>query len=176
MRIAVFSDVHANLEAFVAVLKDISTKGCGLRFCLGDTVGYGASPSECIALLQANRIQSLKGNHDEAAGLDLPLGIFNPIAGKAMQWTRNALKREERDWLLNLPYQLSLPEHRMRLTAPAAAVSRRSRMVRFTRNPRGSAGRRGSTPRDSTGYGPPSTRRAGRTQSLPPPTTRSRRC
>lgn len=115
MRIAVFSDVHANLEAFVAVLKDISTKGCGLRFCLGDTVGYGASPSECIALLQANKIQSLKGNHDEAAGLDLPLGIFNPIAGKAMQWTRNALKREERDWLLNLPYQLRLPEHRMTL-------------------------------------------------------------
>ena len=115
MRIAIFSDVHANLEAFLAVLSDISTRGCDLRFCLGDTVGYGANPSECVALLKANCIPSLKGNHDEAAGLDIPLGLFNPQAAAAIQWTRNALKREERDWLLELPYQMSLPEHRMTL-------------------------------------------------------------
>ena len=115
MRIAIFSDVHANLEAFLAVLSDISTRGCDLRFCLGDTVGYGANPSECVALLKANSIPSLKGNHDEAAGVDIPLGLFNPQAAAAIQWTRNALKREERDWLLELPYQMSLPEHRMTL-------------------------------------------------------------
>src|ERR1035441_9707487 len=94
MRIAIFSDVHANLEAFLAVLSDISTRGCDVRFCLGDTVGYGANPSECVALLKANSIPSLKGNHDEAAGLDIPLGLFNPQAAAAIRSEERRVGKE----------------------------------------------------------------------------------
>lgn len=111
MKIAIFSDIHGNLEALVAVLQDIAARKCDLRYCLGDIVGYGPNPQECLELIRANRIPAIKGNHDDFAATDLPLGLFNPVAAQAMQWTRAALTAEQRQWLSKLPYQILVPEH-----------------------------------------------------------------
>ena len=62
--IAMISDIHANLEALVAVLDDIRKHGIKKIYCCGDIVGYGANPNECIELVRANKIESVLGNHD----------------------------------------------------------------------------------------------------------------
>jgi len=111
MKIAIFSDIHGNLEALVAVLQDIAARKCDFRYCLGDIVGYGANPRECLELIRANGIPAIKGNHDDFAATDLPLGMFNPAAAHAMSWTRAALTAEQRQWLSKLPYQIQVPEH-----------------------------------------------------------------
>ena len=64
MKIAIIADIHSNLEAFEAVLKDIKSKEIDKIICLGDIVGYGSSPNECIELIKKNGIQSIQGNHD----------------------------------------------------------------------------------------------------------------
>ncbi|MDI6796517.1 MAG: metallophosphoesterase family protein, partial [Desulfatibacillaceae bacterium] len=66
MRIAFLSDIHGNLEAFEAVLKDIDEQVVDMRFCLGDSVGYGADPDRVLKLLFSEDIPSIMGNHDAA--------------------------------------------------------------------------------------------------------------
>ena len=67
MRVAVYSDIHSNLEAFQAVLNDIDRQNVDQKLFLGDIVGYGPSPNECIELLRENSDVALGGNHDWAA-------------------------------------------------------------------------------------------------------------
>ena len=66
MRIGVFSDTHANLEALQAVLAALEDEHVDQRVCLGDTVGYGASPNECCALIRQKTVHTILGNHDAA--------------------------------------------------------------------------------------------------------------
>jgi predicted phosphodiesterase len=110
MRIAIFSDIHANLEALVAVLADISSQKCTHRYCLGDVVGYGASPRECVALIRAHGVECMRGNHDELASLDCPPIGFNSTAAQSIIWTRSQLSKEDLQWLGQRPYYKVLPE------------------------------------------------------------------
>ena len=84
--IAVLSDIHSNLTALKAVMKDISARGISRIFFLGDLVGYGPNPFEVLAFLDKFEI-SLRGNHDGAVLFDIP-DNFNPVARRASEWTR----------------------------------------------------------------------------------------
>jgi predicted phosphodiesterase len=110
MKIAIFSDIHGNLEALEAVLADLITKGCQGQFCCGDIVGYGANPAECVELVRKHKIPCVKGNHDDAAAVDYSLCNFNPDAAHAIDWTRSALSEADREWLGALPYQREYPD------------------------------------------------------------------
>ena len=87
---AIVSDIHGNMEAFKAVLDDIHAQGITEILCLGDIVGYGPNPCECIDLVQEHCQVSLLGNHDQAALFD-PDG-FNAPAERAIFWTRKVLE------------------------------------------------------------------------------------
>lgn len=91
MKRAIFSDVHSNLEALQAVLDDIRQQDVDEIFCLGDVVGYGANPRECLDLVQSHCKVCLLGNHDQGALYD-PEG-FNGSAEQAIYWTRDQLER-----------------------------------------------------------------------------------
>lgn len=92
-RIALISDIHANLPALEAVMKDIEQLQCDAVYCLGDIVGYNANPAECLEFVRGRQIPTVRGNHDEEAiGEDNPAGM-NPVAYKALMWTRPAAFR-----------------------------------------------------------------------------------
>ena len=91
-RIAVISDIHGNLEALEAVLTDIRTQQVEEIYCLGDVVGLGPNPCECIDLVMQHCTVSVLGEHDQAAMFD-PYG-FNPVALQAIHWTRDTLEAE----------------------------------------------------------------------------------
>lgn len=103
MRYAIISDIHSNLEAFLAVLDEIDRSGADRIICLGDIVGYGASPNECVDIIKDRQIYSLTGNHDKAAcGITEPYN-FNAVARRAALWTRGELTPENREYLNGLP-------------------------------------------------------------------------
>lgn len=92
MKYAVISDVHGNIEALTAVLRDIKKKKVTDILFLGDAVGYGPDPDECVRLLQAEARILLAGNHDWAVlGLTDP-EHFNPYAREAIEWTRENME------------------------------------------------------------------------------------
>ena len=105
MRFAIFSDVHANLEALEAVLADARERNCTHFVCLGDVVGYNANPHECVERVRELDCPIVKGNHDEQATLVESSSDFNPVAERAIQWTRDHLAEEDRQWLQDLPLQ-----------------------------------------------------------------------
>ena len=86
---AIISDIHSNLEALQAVLADIKSQNITEIYCLGDVVGYGPNPRECVDLVKSCKLV-LMGNHDQGAMFD-PDG-FNPTAEKAIFWTRAQLE------------------------------------------------------------------------------------
>ena len=102
MRIALFGDIHANLEALNTVLEDACGQGCTDWVCMGDVVGYNANPAECLELVRAMEIPIVKGNHDEDASGDHSLESMNPVAAEALEWTRKQLSEEQREWLRKL--------------------------------------------------------------------------
>lgn len=103
MRILVVSDIHANLVAFESVIEDAEGKYDSV-WCLGDLVGYGPDPNECIDRVRAlPGLRCLVGNHDKAAIGDVDLAEFNLDARFAVEWTQEALYSENLDYLENLP-------------------------------------------------------------------------
>jgi diadenosine tetraphosphatase ApaH/serine/threonine PP2A family protein phosphatase len=103
MRSAVLADIHSNLEALRAVLKDLEERGgADELWCLGDIVGYGPDPHECIQLLCQHRCVCVAGNHDWAAIGKLDTSAFNPEAAAACQWTAGTLTKEDMDYLASL--------------------------------------------------------------------------
>ena len=88
---ALISDIHGNLEALQAVMADIQSQDVKATICLGDIVGYGPNPVECLDLVIENCSLTILGNHDQAALFD-PDG-FNPVALQAIYWTRNQLEK-----------------------------------------------------------------------------------
>ena len=104
MRCAVLADIHSNLAALTAVLKDIKDKG-GVDevWCLGDIVGYGPDPAECLKLLLEHNPVCVAGNHDLGAVGKLELSLFNPAAAQACSWTAEKLSPEDLTYLENLP-------------------------------------------------------------------------
>jgi len=102
MKYAIFGDIHANLEALEAVLEDATKENCTDHVCVGDIVGYAANPCECVEMVRTMGCPTVKGNHDEEAVLETSLEGLNPLAKQAMEWTRNSLSPDDRDWLSNL--------------------------------------------------------------------------
>ena len=102
MRIAVFSDIHANLHALEAVLASIDAAGVDELWCLGDTVGYGPRPNECVDVVRGRADIALCGNHDLAALGTLDTTDFAGDARAAARWTQERLGPEQRDWLASL--------------------------------------------------------------------------
>jgi diadenosine tetraphosphatase ApaH/serine/threonine PP2A family protein phosphatase len=105
MRFAVLSDIHANLEAFDAVMADARENKCTDFVCLGDVVGYNANPHECVERMREMDCPIVKGNHDEQASLFESSRDFNEIAEAAIQWTRDQLTDEDKEWLRGLKLQ-----------------------------------------------------------------------
>lgn len=102
MRIALFADIHANLEALETVLTDANEQGCTDYVCLGDVVGYNANPAECLERIRELGCPIVKGNHDEDCGGEHSLDTMNPVAAEALRWTRKQLTAEQREWLRKL--------------------------------------------------------------------------
>ena len=90
MKRALISDIHGNLEALSAVLEDIRERGVDEIYCLGDIIGYGPNPCECLDAVIRHCPVTILGNHDQAAMFD-PDG-FNPVALQAIYWTREQLE------------------------------------------------------------------------------------
>jgi len=104
MRFAILADIHSNLAAFEAVLGDADSRGGFDKiWCLGDVVGYGPDPNECIKRLRQFENVCIAGNHDWAAIDKMDTSDFNPVAAAAAQWTAEHLTDEDRNYLLNLP-------------------------------------------------------------------------
>ena len=104
MRYAILGDIHGNLSALQTVLAAIEQDGADAIFSVGDVVGYGAAPRECIALLRELGVQVVKGNHDAACVGELDMTFFNPYARSAALWTAEQLEEEELEWLRGLPF------------------------------------------------------------------------
>jgi diadenosine tetraphosphatase ApaH/serine/threonine PP2A family protein phosphatase len=99
MKWAILSDVHGNLEAFQAVLKDLDTEKPEKIAFLGDAVGYGADPNECLAILRDLTDWVVAGNHDYGAVGLTDIEVFNPPARSAILWTRERLSEENQAYL-----------------------------------------------------------------------------
>lgn len=108
MRYAIVSDVHANIDSLERVLSTISDDDALIS--LGDVVGYGPNPNECVTALQARCRHAVLGNHDLAAVENFGVESFNRAARAAIGWTQGVLDEASRAWLNALPYELRLPE------------------------------------------------------------------
>jgi diadenosine tetraphosphatase ApaH/serine/threonine PP2A family protein phosphatase len=103
MRYGIISDIHGNLEALNAVLENLSKERIDRYLCLGDLVGYGANPNECVALVRELTDWVIAGNHDWVAVSLSDSSAFNPHARKAALWTARSLTEEHRSYLCKLP-------------------------------------------------------------------------
>lgn len=110
MRVAILSDVHANAEALRAVLDDIERRNVRSIACLGDSVGYGAEPAECLDLLFQSCGSMIAGNHDLAATGRLEDSRFSAFARNAVTFARRLLTPSQRDRLARLPDEENLGE------------------------------------------------------------------
>ena len=102
MRVLIISDIHANLAAFETVLAD-ANGDWDIIWCLGDLIGYGPDPNECVALLREYDHISLSGNHDWAVLGKLDANAFNQEARTAIKWTHDTLSDDSREYLEALP-------------------------------------------------------------------------
>ena len=104
MRAVIVADVHANLEAFEAVLHDAKQRGgIDSLWCLGDLVGYGPDPEASVDLLHSYPYEMVVGNHDLAAIGVIGIEDFNPFAAAAATWTQNTLTAVTKVWMMSLP-------------------------------------------------------------------------
>jgi diadenosine tetraphosphatase ApaH/serine/threonine PP2A family protein phosphatase len=110
MRLGIFSDVHANLEALQAVLKAYQEVHIDRYVCLGDIVGYGANPNECCKLVHELTELVVMGNHDAACCGRLCSNWFNPAARTAVKQHQRMLEVAHMTWLAQLPYRLELAD------------------------------------------------------------------
>ena len=102
MRIAVITDIHANLHALEAVLAAIDDQAVDELWCLGDLVGYGPRPNECVSLVRERASVCLAGNHDLVVLGKIDLSAFAGEAAAAAEWTRTELDPESVEFLAGL--------------------------------------------------------------------------
>ncbi len=108
MRLALISDIHANLEALRATLAAIRQDAPDAILCLGDIVGYHADPEACVDLLDAAGALCVAGNHDRAVTGRIGTDGFSPVAARAVAWTRRRLSPAALDWLAALPLRRTI--------------------------------------------------------------------
>ncbi|MCA9984025.1 MAG: metallophosphoesterase family protein [Anaerolineales bacterium] len=121
MRILIISDIHANLTAFDAVLADAVGEWEQV-WCLGDVIGYGPDPNECIDRLKELDPVALSGNHDWAVLGKLDITTFNRDARYAIEWTRSELTEASRGWLDALPPSIPQPVYSLAHGSPRHPV------------------------------------------------------
>jgi diadenosine tetraphosphatase ApaH/serine/threonine PP2A family protein phosphatase len=105
MRIGIFSDIHANIEALTAVLEAYKSERVDKFICLGDTVGYGASPNECCDLVRQHASFTILGNHDAAVAGRMDYSYYYDAARQALDLHAGVLTKDNMEWLRTLPYQ-----------------------------------------------------------------------
>ena len=111
MRALIVGDVHSNFEAFSSVIGDAEGRGAFDEiWSLGDLVGYGPSPTECIELLRQYDNRTVAGNHDLASVGKLSLEAFNNYAAAANRWTSTVLSEEDTEYLRNLPLKVEVED------------------------------------------------------------------
>jgi diadenosine tetraphosphatase ApaH/serine/threonine PP2A family protein phosphatase len=110
MKVAILSDIHSNIDALEAVIKDAQGWGASKYLITGDLVGYGANPNECINLLKELATYSIAGNHDWGVIEKTRINHFNYIAREAVIWTRKNLSAESRRYLEDLTLTLTQGE------------------------------------------------------------------
>ena len=104
MRFAIFGDIHSNLEALQAMLADAQAQHCTHHICLGDIVGYNASPKECLDIVRGLNCPVVKGNHDELACLDINPNNVSPLANEGIDYTRAHVTQDDLAWLAGLKF------------------------------------------------------------------------
>ncbi|MCX5887058.1 MAG: metallophosphoesterase family protein [Proteobacteria bacterium] len=107
MKLAVISDIHGNLEALQAVLAFLNGEGIKEIICLGDIVGYGADPNECIDLIRETTDQIIAGNHDWGTIGLTDTSFFNPVAKAAIEWTADTVTEDSKKFLVRLPLTIT---------------------------------------------------------------------
>ncbi|MCA9673072.1 MAG: metallophosphoesterase family protein [Myxococcales bacterium] len=105
MRIAIFSDVHSNLEALEAVLRAYDRERIDKIICLGDTVGYGADPQACSERVRSIASVTIVGNHDAAVAGRMDYSYYYEAARNALDMHQSLLTEENLKWLRTLPYE-----------------------------------------------------------------------
>jgi len=103
MRIAVISDIHGNLEAFLEVLADIDQSGVDEIICLGDMIGYGPNPEEVVQKVRALQIPTIMGNHELTVSNKRALKWFNPVAKTSLEKTKEFLSKASIQYIHELP-------------------------------------------------------------------------
>ncbi|MFN3597252.1 MAG: metallophosphoesterase family protein [Rubricoccaceae bacterium] len=103
MRVAIFSDIHANLAALEAALKEAERRNADTFICLGDVVGYGPDPGPCVDLVRERFAACVLGNHDEAVAFDRGMHVLPRDGQAAAQMHRTMLSEEQIAWLRGLP-------------------------------------------------------------------------
>ncbi len=106
MRIGIFSDTHANVEALQAVIEAYRSERIDKYVCLGDTVGYGASPNECCDLVRELVDFTILGNHDAAVAGRMDYSYYYDAARNALDLHASLLSPENTEWLKGLPYEV----------------------------------------------------------------------
>jgi diadenosine tetraphosphatase ApaH/serine/threonine PP2A family protein phosphatase len=113
MRIAILSDIHANLEALEAVLDRAKQLGAETTWVLGDMVGYGADPVAVVDRIRDLGSEAVCGNHDLVAIKQFDVGWFNDVAAAAAIWTIDQLNDSIREWLTTLSPSKRVDEMRL---------------------------------------------------------------
>jgi putative phosphoesterase len=113
VKLAVFSDIHGNIQGLNAVLKKIETRGADIVWCGGDLVGYGANPGEVVEEIQRRGIPTIMGNYDDgigyfriACGCDYPNDAAMERGLRSVSWTKEHTTEAHKAYLRNLPYRL----------------------------------------------------------------------
>jgi predicted phosphodiesterase len=123
VRYAIVADIHANLAAFTAVLDDIERRGGVVEvWCLGDVVGYGPDPHQCLELLWRYNHVCVAGNHDWGATGRLDISNFNPFAAAACRWTAEQLSREDIQYLESRPLVIQKDEFTLAHGSPRESL------------------------------------------------------
>jgi predicted phosphodiesterase len=102
MRYAIISDIHANLEALTAVLTDINCDKIDKTICVGDIIGYGADPNDCVKKVKECNMQCVLGNHEAGCLGTFGLDRFTPLAREAVIWTKRNLSAESTAYIKTL--------------------------------------------------------------------------
>jgi predicted phosphodiesterase len=110
MRYGFFSDVHSNLEALEAVIRDFEKEKIDKLFFLGDVVGYGPDPNQCVTIVTQTSDITLMGNHDHAAIGVLDATWFNQYARQAIDWTKEVLTPQNSKIIEKFPLDTKLPD------------------------------------------------------------------
>jgi diadenosine tetraphosphatase ApaH/serine/threonine PP2A family protein phosphatase len=105
MRLGIFSDVHANIEALTAVLDAFKSERIDKYVCIGDVVGYGASPNECCDAIRKVAAFTILGNHDAAVAGRMDYSYYYDAARQALDLHARQLRPENLEWLQGLPYE-----------------------------------------------------------------------